>query len=145
MLHKPWSKYVLWWWKDQGLYWRRMKIADQHTLATKVRGSQSLSLLQGRRLRIPRSRKFSPAKSHNESCPGYRCVTYVSAKVPLTKALVKEDLPTARNPKIATLRCTSWGSLLAVDGIRNSWITGRQCYELLNVSVFKDSFLVPIR
>jgi hypothetical protein len=37
--------------------------------------------------------------------------TYVSAKVPLTKAFVRELFPTARKPRIATFLCTSCGSL----------------------------------
>jgi MFS family permease len=40
--------------------------------------------------------------------------TYVSANVPLTNALVRELFPTARKPRIATLRWTSWGSLFFI-------------------------------
>jgi len=43
--------------------------------------------------------------------------TYVSEKVPLTKAFVRDDFPTALKPRIATLRWTRAGSLLAGGGI----------------------------
>lgn len=38
--------------------------------------------------------------------------TYVSSKEPLTKELVSDVLPTARNPRTATFLWTSWGSFL---------------------------------
>lgn len=39
-------------------------------------------------------------------------VTYLSEKVPLTKAFVNDVFPTARNPKTAILRVTKVGSPL---------------------------------
>ena len=51
------------------------------------------------------------------NAPGHAATTmttYVSEKVPLTKAFVNDDFPTARKPKIATLRWTRAGSLFAV-------------------------------
>ena len=38
--------------------------------------------------------------------------TYASENVPVTKELVSDDLPTARNPRMATFRWTSVGLLL---------------------------------
>ena len=46
-----------------------------------------------------------------------KCVkvqTHVSAKVPLTNAWVNEVFPTARKPRMATLRCTMAGSFFGI-------------------------------
>ena len=40
--------------------------------------------------------------------------THVSAKVPLTNAWVNEVFPTARKPRMATLRCTMAGSFFGI-------------------------------
>lgn len=46
--------------------------------------------------------------------PTLKIVTHVSAKVPLTNAWVNDVFPTARNPRMATLRCTMAGSFFGI-------------------------------
>ena len=43
-----------------------------------------------------------------------KITTHVSAKVPLTNAWVNDVFPTARNPRMATLRCTMAGSFFGI-------------------------------
>ena len=43
-----------------------------------------------------------------------KIITHVSAKVPLTNAWVNDVFPTARNPRMATLRCTMAGSFFGI-------------------------------
>ena len=53
------------------------------------------------------------SERHQEAAAAQK-LTHVSANVPLTKAWVNDVFPTARNPRMATLRCTMAGSFFGI-------------------------------
>ena len=61
--------------------------------------------------------RLEPAASAQQATAAQnptQIITHVSAKVPLTNAWVNDVFPTARNPRMATLRCTMAGSFFGI-------------------------------